>query len=369
MTEKKLNVGVVGGLGLMASPMARHWKGASAVHAARVHDRGTQDARHDRCREAWKEHGAQLVSTFEALVGNGDLDGLFVCCGKNGDDIQLIPPLVQLLAKSAGAPKFICHMSTVSTGFALAAQAFSAKQGVAYVNYPLTGGVVGAEKGTLLILASGDPILFEKLRPALSLLGNPRHFGEKIAAGAEVKFIGHLMVFNGLMGICSAAAVHCEALNDSRLGGPAQSEFFDFLNTGAGGTRQWDMMLSQGFKQAIWNAPFAIRYAAVDAIYTAQLCLDLGVSGLVVQSVINTTLGFSYVLNEVGLDLSTQSIVREFVRGRARELDSFVLKHSGPREDLKASLEKCIQSFPSQVRESVLLNVETEMFEHYQRKR
>jgi 3-hydroxyisobutyrate dehydrogenase-like beta-hydroxyacid dehydrogenase len=364
MTEKKLKVGVLGGLGLMASPMARHWKKEGPAQALRVHDRGKPGEYREKCRKAWKEHGADLVFSLEALVGKGDLDGVMVSCGKNGDDLPLISRLARLLAQ--GEPRrFICHLSTVSTGFVRAAEAFCREVGVAYVNYPLTGGAVGAEQGTMLILASGNRALFERLEPALSSLGSVRHFGEKITGGAEVKFIGHLMVFNGLMGICSAAAVHAEALNLSQLGGTAQSEFFDFLNLGAGGTRQWDIILSQAFKHDRWNSPFAIRYAAVDAIYTADLCRHLGVSRLVAQSVLNTALAFSYVLNEVGSDLSTQSIVRELVPKRARELDAFVLKHQSSGEDLVTALEKCIESFPPEVRASVGLAIRVEDFQRF----
>ena len=30
------------------------------------------------------------------------------------------------------------------------------------------------------------------------------------------------------------------------MGGPQQGEYFDFLNGGAGGTRQWDVALGRG---------------------------------------------------------------------------------------------------------------------------
>src|SRR6516165_4974122 len=108
-----LKVGVVGGLGVMASPMAKHWKQPGPVQAVRVHDRGNSGERRDVCRKNWIAHGAKLVPSLEELVGDGDLDGVFVCCGKNGDDLPVISSLSEHLNGKPDKGRFICHMSTV----------------------------------------------------------------------------------------------------------------------------------------------------------------------------------------------------------------------------------------------------------------
>lgn len=355
-TARPLAVGVIGGLGFMASPMAKHWRGVESVKVLRVHDRMTVSERKDRCRSAWKDYGAALVHTIEELVGNKDLDGVIVCCGKNGDDLPIIAELADLLAKQANDP-FICHMSTVSVNFVKAAYDFCLTKQVRYVNFPLTGSIAGAENATMLILASGDRALCDALFPSLSIIGKPKNFGSGITAGAEVKFIGHLMVFNGLMGISSAAALHTACLNNNQLGGAAQSDFFDFLNQGAGSTKQWDIILSNGIRNDIWNAPFFIKYAVVDAIYAAQLCMDQGISALCVEAILNVALAFSYVLNHVDAGLATHAIAREFVKERAAALDQFVQKHAWTRGDLKSALSHCVDSLPVTIRKTVKLDV------------
>ncbi|MCB9029941.1 MAG: hypothetical protein H6619_02740 [Deltaproteobacteria bacterium] len=77
--------------------------------------------------------------------------------------------------------------------------------------------------------------------------------------------MGHLMVFNGLVGISSAIALHTEYF-DVSLGDSSQSDFFDFLNSGAGGTKQWDLTASKGIKDGIWNQGFLIPHAVIDVI-------------------------------------------------------------------------------------------------------
>lgn len=363
MAERVLTVGVVGGLGLMASPMAQHWtKEGSPVRVSRVHDRGTSGEQRERCREAWRRHGAALVPTFEQLVGAGDLDGVFVCAGKNGDDLKIIAKLAALLSQNNSGSPFICHLSTVSGGFVRAADQFCNRKKIAYVNYPLTGGPRGAENASMLILAAGDQRCFDRLAPALSFLGKPKYFGERITAGTEVKLIGHLMVFNGLLGICSAAALHAECFNAGRIGGPQQSEFFDFLNAGAGGTKQWDVIVSSGIRDDVWDAPFLLSYAVIDAIYAAHLCMERGISRLAVRPIIDTALAFSYVLNCIGPGLATHAIVREMVADRARELDDFIARHAGPADDINACIERCTASLPAALQRKMALSLSADDF-------
>ena len=92
-----LKLAYVGGLGLMAGPGGTHLKPDSPAQVLRVHDRGTPGAQKDAFRTAWRAHGAELVGTFDAVVGDGQLDGVVVCVGKNGDDVPIIAELARLL--------------------------------------------------------------------------------------------------------------------------------------------------------------------------------------------------------------------------------------------------------------------------------
>ncbi|MFO7802886.1 MAG: NAD(P)-binding domain-containing protein [Desulfovermiculus sp.] len=352
----------VGGLGLMLSPAARHLSGSSSAAFIRIHDRGTQDPRRDECRQAWRAHGAQLVPDLKSLIGDGDVDGVVVCAGKNGDDCQILRTLVPLLKKQCATPPFVLHLSTVSSNFVLAAHSYLQAQGIPYANYPLTGGPAGAEHASMLILASGDPGLYARLEPSLKEIGTPEYFGENVAAGSEVKLIGQLMVFNGLTGISSAAALKSECFQEP-LSGNAQAEFFDFLNAGAGGTRQWDVALSKGVRSNVWDQGFMLQHAAVDAVYAAHLCLERGLSTLTVMPMLSTALAFSFVMNKYqGTPMATHAVVREFTAENAGQLDAFVqdkLDFSSPEQ----SLYTVINALPPRVQDSVLLDVDEGSFE------
>ncbi|MCF8105190.1 MAG: hypothetical protein K9K64_06880 [Desulfohalobiaceae bacterium] len=353
----------IGGLGLMLSPSAKHLAKGETARFIRIHDRGTMDQRRDRCRQAWKEHGAELVGDYQDLIGDGDFDGVVVCAGKNGDDLEIFRSIVPLIKKRCSESPFILHLSTVSSGFAEAAQAFLAEEGLEYANYPLTGGPAGAEAGTMLILASGDPGLYERLEPALSLMGKPKFFGERVTAGAEVKLIGQLMVFNGLNGICSAAALKSACFQEP-LTGADQADFFDFLNGGAGGTRQWDVALSKAVRDDVWDQGFMLQHAVVDAIYAARLCQEKGLSALTSMPMISTGLAFSHLLNKYpGTPLATHAVVREMLKENAAGIDS-LLQEGMDYANPGASLKKCIASLPEKIRKTVCLDVDQEDFKN-----
>src|SRR5918911_935785 len=303
-----LKLAYVGGLGLMAGPAGTHLKPDGPAKVLRVHDRGNPGAQRDAFRASWKAHGAELVGTFDALVGDGKLDGVVVCAGKNGDDVRIVAELARLLQARCDTPPFILHMSTVSAGFTVAAHAFCTHLGIGYVNYPLTGGPLGAQLGGghpngMLILASGDQGLYERLEPTLKVLGRPKYFGPSVSAGAETKLIGQHLVFDGCTGIST-------------------------------------------------------RHAVVDAIYAAKLAQEKGLPRFSIQPMLNIALAFAFVLRKYPQTaVATHAIARELTANAAPELDAFMSEHGAFGGTVDTGLASCIATLPSAVQQTVLLNV------------
>jgi 3-hydroxyisobutyrate dehydrogenase len=266
--------------------------------------------------------------------------------GKNGDDSALIQNLVGRLKPGS----FLCHLSTVSPQFASRATALCGRHSVVYGNYPVTGGPVGAETGKLLILCSGSEELFQRLSAPLRYLGEPRFFGLRSDAAAEVKLIGHVMVFCGLLGISGAAALQSECFLGGTVGGGEQSEFLEFLNRGAGGTRQWEVALSKGLRDGVWDQGFFIEHALVDALYLAELLRERGVSSIIIHPIIDLALAFSFVLRTTTGGLATHSVVRELIKSRAAELDRFIDERRG---GVAERIIHVVESLPPALRSTV----------------
>lgn len=366
-----LKLAYLGGFGAMASPAAKHLSPAGPAQVLRVHDRGKLDPAREEKRRDWRAHGALLVADLESLVGSGDLDGIVVCAGKNGDDLPLVSELVSRLKAVSPAHKkpFLLHLSTLSNSFVLAASEHAAGIGIDYANYPLTGGPRGAELGGsdpqgMLILAGGNKELFEKVQPTLSRLGHPRYFGEQVTAGTTVKLIGHLMVFNGCVAISSAAALYAEDFCRAEIAGEKQSEFFDYLNRGAGGTRQWDVALSKGIRSGIWDQGFLVKHAVVDALYAADAAREAGLSRLAIWPMFNLALGFSFVLKTFSDgDPATHALAKVLHGENAKALDQFLLENSLPESDFEECITRIEKTLPASVRRTLALRVRKADFE------
>ena len=104
-----------------------------------------------------------------------------------------------------------------------------AKKGVGFVDAPVSGGVVGAENGTLAIMAGGDAKLIETLRPVLLHLGaRVTHMGP-VGSGQITKICNQMLVscnvlvMAEVMALAERAGVNAARIPDALKGGFADS--------------------------------------------------------------------------------------------------------------------------------------------------
>ena len=107
---------------------------------------------------------------------------------------------------SKGAVFVMC--STVPPAYAKALAPRLAKFGISLIDAPVTGGMIGAAKGTLTIMGAGPPQAFDRVKPVLQAFGaRIYHLGEENGAGSQMKVINQL-----LCGVHLAAAGEALAL-------------------------------------------------------------------------------------------------------------------------------------------------------------
>ena len=344
---------MIGALGTMLGPAAKHLLAAQDVRVLRILDRGTAGEARAQYRQAWQHYGADLVSSVDALIAQQDFDGIVLCVGKNGDDHQLLQQLVPHLNPNT----FILHLSTVSCAFVKATHLFCTQHQIEYVNYPLTGGALGAAQASMLILAGGPRALYERLEPFLQHLGKPRYLGNALDSGTSTKLIGHVLVFNGLLAISSAVtlAARCQKqLNFSE----EQVALFDFLNQGAGGTRQWDVALKNGVQDHDWQKGFLLKHAAIDLIYLLQLMIEQKQSPSAFSALFELAYSFAYLLQQGFENHATQLIAQYWLYPeQAKNLQHFLAQHFDSNLNETEKLQRCVALLPEKLRKNVMLEV------------
>ncbi|MFG1924526.1 NAD(P)-dependent oxidoreductase [Cryptosporangium sp. NPDC048952] len=184
-----MRVGFIG-LGSQGGPMAR-----------RIVDAGfptTLWARRAESLEPYADTAAATADSPAALAKASDV----VClCVVDDDGVREVG--AQVLDGLAGGGVLVVH-STVhpDTCRTLAEQA--AKQGVALIDAPVSGGGQAAAEQRLLVMAGGDPAVIEKTRPIFDTYANPfLHLGP-LGAGQAAKILNNLLLTANL-GVAEAA--------------------------------------------------------------------------------------------------------------------------------------------------------------------
>lgn len=185
------------GLGVMGYPMAGHL--ARAGHDVTVYNRTGAKA------EQWvKEYGGQAAPTPAQASQNADF--VFSCVG-NDDDLRQVTlgSNGAFTAMKAGAI-FIDHTTTSAT-VARELQAEAIKRGFDYLDAPVSGGQIGAEKGILTIMVGGTEDAFVKAEPLFRVFSKElQHMGPS-GNGQLTKMVNQICIASVLQGLSEALSL------------------------------------------------------------------------------------------------------------------------------------------------------------------
>ncbi|HIM60442.1 MAG TPA: NAD(P)-dependent oxidoreductase, partial [Dehalococcoidia bacterium] len=168
------------------------------------------------------------------------------------------------------AESVVIEMSTIlpETGKRMAE--LLAEKGADFVDAPVTGGVAGAEAGSMSILVGGDAETFERTLPVLSILGGDiTHMGP-VGAGHTTK------IANQLIGVATLAGLS-EAFVLAKKSGLDMQTFYAAVKNGAG--RSWALeTLGPKILKGDFSPGFMVKHMQKDLRLAGQLADDTGTS-------------------------------------------------------------------------------------------
>lgn len=208
------------GLGAIGAPMARHL--ARSDWGLRVWNRTASRAADFAAK--YHEHGVTHAPTPAAAARGADV--VITCFPVSKDVESLLDGPDGLLAGLArGATLVDCTSGDPTTSKRIAARL--AAQGVAYLDAPVSGGVVGAEGGTLTVMIGGDAATIEKVRPVLEAFGKKIvHCGD-VGTGDAVKAVNNALLALHLWSTAEGLAALTSAGVDPAIA-------LDVINTSSG---------------------------------------------------------------------------------------------------------------------------------------
>ncbi|HYR89708.1 MAG TPA: NAD(P)-dependent oxidoreductase [Terriglobia bacterium] len=159
--------------------------------------------------------------------------------------------------------KILVDMSTTGATYARRiAEGLKAK-GIVAVDAPVSGGLAGAEKGTLAVMVSGPDEVVPRLRPALEVLGKIFVVGREPGQGQTMKLLNNLLS-------ATALAISSEAVVMGVKAGLDPQQILDVINSGTGRNSATADKFPRFVLPRTFNAGFAIGLFNKDI----RLCLE-----------------------------------------------------------------------------------------------
>ena len=212
------NLGYLG-LGMMGFPMTRRL--VSAGYDVTVWNRSSGKA------AALVEAGARLAPQPRDVAATASI--LFMCL----TDAAAVEKVVfgpDGLATATGSGKLVVDFSSIHPDAARAIAArLKAANGMGWIDAPVSGGTIGAEDGTLAVMAGGDAADIERARPyVLAMARRFTHMGPT-GAGQTTKLCNQVIVGCAMAVLAEAtrlavnAGIDASRLPEALAGGFADS--------------------------------------------------------------------------------------------------------------------------------------------------
>lgn len=243
-----MNIGFIG-LGAMGFPMARH---LAKEHHVVVWNRTREKAeRHAR------DHGSHLAGELAECTAV-DVVITMLPTSREVDEIvtQLLPhlrPGTLWIDATSGDPN-VSVLTAAKLGVA----------GVAFVDAPVTGAVVGAENATLTIMVGGSEQDFSRAREILRLCGRTIIHVGRVGAGHAIK-----VLTNSIMG--ATIWITSECLLVAKQFGIDVKTALEVTNAGSGRSNASENLLPMRLVQKNWPLIFKLALHDKDIRIAASL--------------------------------------------------------------------------------------------------
>jgi 3-hydroxyisobutyrate dehydrogenase-like beta-hydroxyacid dehydrogenase len=260
-----MDIGFIG-LGKMGFPMARRL--IEAKHQLTVFDQRQEAV--DRLVAL----GAQAASSTKEVADRAETV------------LASLPSLQASLEVATGTGGVIegkrvrrfVDLSTVGSHMAVRIHDALAKRNIVQLDSPVSGGVGGAEKGTLAVMVSGPKADFEAVKTALDVIGKVFFIGEKPGSAQTMKLANNLLSATAVVATSEAVVMGVKSGLDAGV-------MVDVINAGSG----MNTASRDKFPRAILPRTFDFGFATGLMVKDVRLYLEeakaLGLSMEVAEAV------------------------------------------------------------------------------------
>ena len=211
------------GLGNMGEHMAHNL--LKAGHSIKAFDVVAQ------CVDVAKERGAEVAASVAEAVSDVEVVVTMLPAGEHVRGVYLGGQGDGVIA-TVSADTLLIDSSTIDVATAREVSRAAADKDLSMLDAPVSGGVGGAQAGTLTFMVGGDDDAFARARPLLDVMGGNIIHAGGAGNGQAAKACNNMMLAINMIGTC-------EAFNLAEKLGLTGQTFFDIASTASG--QSWAM--------------------------------------------------------------------------------------------------------------------------------
>jgi len=282
-----MDIGFIG-LGNMGAPMARRL--IEAGHRVIVYDTRQEAIGNLAARGAIAARSpAEVADAAETVMASLPTPDIVLTVATGADGV----------IEGKRVRRFV-DLST--TGAVMAQRIFKqlGARDIVQIDSPVSGGVRGAQQGTLAVMASGPRADMEAVAPALQVIGKVFFVGERPGAGQTMKLVNNVLSATAMAATSEAMVMGMKAGLDPRL-------MLDVINAGTGRNTATE----DKFAKAILPGKFDLGFSAGLMMKDVNLFLaereTLGVPTQVIDAVARL---LQLTCDEFGPDADITAVIR-----------------------------------------------------------
>ena len=245
------------GLGIMGRPMAKNLlKAGVELLVTDLNKEAVADVVAAGAKAASYAQIGEECSTVFIIVPNGDITKS-ILFDEGG------------VASTIKEGSIVCDMSSVTPVESKECYERLKKQGVGFVDAPVSGGEPGAVAGTLAIMAGGEEKDFEALKPYFDILGSSALLIGEAGSGSVTKLANQIIVNNTIAGVSEAFVPAVKA-------GADPVKVYEAIRGGLAGSAVLDakipMIVERNFKP---GGPIRINHKDIKNVVNTAHAIDV----------------------------------------------------------------------------------------------
>src|SRR5579859_600350 len=182
---------------------------------------------------------------------------------------------------AAGFRGCLIDLSTTGVTVSRRVAAALTALGIGFLDAPVSGGIRGAEEGTLAVMCAGEAALYEAHRDLLGIIGkNVFYLGAEPGMGQAMKLVNNILSSMALAATSEALAVAAKAGIDPALA-------VDVLNAGSGSNSATLGQIPRQVLTGRFQGGFLTKHMLKDVKLFEELAESLGVPTIVCEANVN----------------------------------------------------------------------------------